>query len=237
MERGPLIPPVEEIEFRDSHRLVPAQYRPKSVFRGVSGDLDLDLLDEIAFATDTSELPSPAGLTGISQRELVFGIPNAEIVRNTFRYAGEGGRFHDRSRGAWYAADALHVSIYEVGYHLGRRLQTARGIEVEGRSYEYDDWQADFHAEFHRLDRSRKFQKYLKSEPVPECYAEGQALARLLLGKGANGIIYPSVRDEEGLCIVCFRPALVYRPRLAESYTLTISLEDSGAFEIRHSKK
>lgn len=231
-----MIPPVENIQFPDSHRLVPAQYRPKTLFRKVAGGLNPDLLDELDFATDTSHFPSPAGLSGISHRELVFGIPNAEIVRNTFRFAGSGGRFHDSSRGAWYAADALNVSIFEVGYHLARRLQLARGIEVRGQSYQYDDWQADFHADFYRLDRSKKFARYLQAEPVPECYADGQALARTLLLKGANGIVYPSVRDEHGLCIVCFRPALVYRPRLTRSYGLTVTLSDAGAFQIRHAE-
>jgi len=230
-----LIPPLGEIQFRDSHRLVRTQYRPKAIFRRVSADADL--LDEIAFATDTSEVPSAAGLAGISQRELVFGIPNAQIVRDAFRFPGDGGRFHDRDRGGWYAADQVHVSIYEVGYHLARRLQLARGIEVEDQNYEYDDWQADFHASFYQLDRSRRFQKYLQAEPVPQCYAEGQTLARTLLAKGANGIVYPSVREETGLCIVCFRPALVYRPRLTESYTLKITLEASGAFHILHNRK
>ena len=236
MEHRTLIPPVEEIQFRDSHRLVPARYRPKTAFRKVAGDLNLDALDELEFVTDTSQFPSHAGLSGISHRELVFGIPNAEIVRNTFRFAGDGGRFHDSNRGAWYAADELRVSISEVGYHLARRLKLAPGILVKRQQYAYDDWQADFHAEVYRMDRSKKLAKFLQSEPVPECYADGQALARALLGKRANGIVYPTVRDEHGLCIVCFRPALVYRPRLTESYTLTISLNGSGAFEILHSK-
>ncbi len=238
MECRTLIPPVAGFSLDNTHRLVPSQHRPKDAFRDVSANLDVDALDRVASGTVLPRHQGTTGGSGISSRELVYGIPNATIVRNTFEFAGDGARFHDRSRGAWYAADHENVSIAEVSYHLVKRLRTSRGIQVKQAKYRYDDWQADFHADFYRLDSAKKYARYLQPEPVPECYAEGQALARTILLKGGNGIVYPSVRfGEGGICIACFRPALVYRPRLTNTYTLTITLEANGGSEFRHAQQ
>jgi len=61
--------------------------------------------------------------------------------------------------------------------------------------------------------RRPEYQKFLKPEPIPECYAEPQRLAIDLLAQQSNGIIYPSVRRKGRSCIACFRPALVYHVR------------------------
>jgi hypothetical protein len=47
-------------------------------------------------------------------------------------------------------------------------------------------------------------------------------LARQLLAEKSNGILYPSVRHKGGLCMACFRPALVYQPRRTERYEIRL---------------
>jgi len=56
-------------------------------------------------------------------------------------------------------------------------------------------------------------EEYPEAEPLPGCYAAPQRLARALIAAGSNGLVYPSVRRAGHTCLVCFRPALVYRPR------------------------
>ena len=75
---------------------------------------------------------------------------------------------------------------------------------------------------------AQKYARYLLPEPVPQCYAAGQELARSILLKGGNGILYPSVRFEDGLCIACFRPVLVYRVR--SNMRFEFSLQAGRAF-------
>jgi hypothetical protein len=233
-----LIPPIENFTFRDWHRLVPAEFRPKNVFREVATSEQAEDWELLASATGSSPQQYSTGASGISHRELVYGIPNAEMVRNAFRHPGKGARFHDSTRGAWYAANHEQVSVQEVGYHLVRRLKTARGIQVQQVGFQYHDWQADFHADFYHLTTAKKYAKYLQPEPIPQCYAAGQELARTLLLKGGNGIVYPSVRFGEGsLCVACFRPALVYRPRLTDTYTLMVTVESNGGYQVTFKKQ
>ena len=174
------------------------------------------------------------GTIGITTYELVYGIQNAHIVNAAFTHASDSGaRFNDHTRGAWYAADSQQGSLAEVTYHKARRLgeivclkepfgKPARDVST------YDDWLAEFKAEFHVLEPAADFAECLQPEPVPACYASSQALARALLYSGSNGIVYPSVRRAGCECLVCFRPALVYYPRRSERLEITFTASRRG---------
>ena len=81
----------------------------------------------------------------------------------------------------------------------------------------YDDYLADFHAEFHDLRDDPGFESCL----LPDSYVASQALAAELLAAGAAGIVYPSVRDQGGTNLACFRPALVGNVRLGSTWRFT----------------
>lgn len=192
---------------------------------------DLVLLDG---ATNDRVQGEQRGFIGISTFELVYGIPNAHIVNAAYTHPDESGsRFSDYTRGAWYAADCQEASIAEVVYHKSRRLgdiivpdepsqRPPRDVST------YDDWRADFQADFHVLDRPEDFSEVLQPEPVPQCYAASQALARRLLNESSNGLVYPCVRYRGSKCIACFRPALVYNPHRSERLEITLTASQTG---------
>jgi hypothetical protein len=192
---------------------------------------DLVLLDG---ATNDRVQSEQRGCIGISTFELVYAIPNAHIVNAVYTHPNESGsRFNDHTRGAWYAADRQKASIAEVVYHKSRRLSDIIVPDEPGQRpmrdvSTYDDWLADFQADFHVLDPPENFSEFLKPEPVPQCYAVSQALARRLLDEGSNGLVYPSVRYRGSNCIVCFRPALVYTPHRSERLEITLTANKTG---------
>ena len=77
----------------------------------------------------------------------------------------------------------------------------------------YDDYLADFSADFHDI-RSDDFRTCLD----PDSYVASQELAQQLLEAGSLGVVYPSVREFDGTCLVCFRPALVTNVRKGSAY-------------------
>ncbi len=192
---------------------------------------DLTLLDG---ATNDRVQGEHHGLSGISVFELVYGIPNAHIVNAAFTHSSRSGsRFSDETRGGWYAAEELDTSIAEVSYHKARRLSEIIVPDLPGERPDqdlstYDDWLADFDGEFHMLEPAGEFSEYLQPEPVPECYANSQRLAKELLDRQSNGLIYPSVRRAGATCIVCFRPALVFHPRRSQRYELRLTATEQG---------
>jgi RES domain-containing protein len=205
------------------------------VLSAVAGDAqeleDLVLLDG---ATNDRVQSEERGSIGISTFELVYGIPNAHIVNAAYTHPNESGsRFNDHTRGAWYAADRQEASIAEVVYHKSRRLGDIIVPNEPGQRpprdvSTYDDWRADFHADFHVLNPPEDFSEVLQPEPVPQCYAASQALARRLLDHSSNGLVYPCVRYQGSKCIVCFRPALVYNPHRSERLEIVLTANKTG---------
>jgi len=211
------------------HRLIPSRFSDAgTVLDDLADDDDmLEKLMRLDGATNDRIQGDQCGLPGISTYELVYGIPNAQIVRAAYLHPSPtGARFNGPTRGAWYAGDKLETSLAEVSYHKAKHLaeiivpESSSGVP-EGDSSTYDDWLADFHGEFHSLEPAANYSECLAPEPVPECYAESQKLAQKLLKAQSNGILYPSVRKKGGKCIVCFRPALVYRPRRDKRYRIS----------------
>ena len=118
-----------------------------------------------------------------------------------------GSRFNGPGRGAWYAGFSLDTSGIEVAFHKSEEL---REIDWQDReTFLYVDFLADFRGEFHDIRGDSRFADSLDARS----YTASQKLAQALLENGSAGIIYPSVRHNGGVCIACFRPALVNNVR------------------------
>jgi RES domain-containing protein len=212
---------LEQLDRPGTHRLIPAKYGAKSVLESLPLPPDvLSDLSELDAATNERKIAENGGNAAIGPGELLFGVPEAEIVNAAFAHAGPfGGRFNRSERGAWYAGFEIETSVAEVAFHKRRFLADGR---IEGRhTFDYIDFLADFSGAFHVLE-ARELKTCLKPEPIPQCYRVPQALANRLLLDGSNGIVYPSVRRHSGTCIACFRPALVFHPRRGRQYRLSV---------------
>ncbi len=207
-------PPARDFKFADTHRLIPSKWSDEGTVlaRAAGRGEDLELLVELDGATNERLLGEQGMAHGVSAYELLYDVSYARIVNAAFLHpAPYGGRFSSGERGAWYAGVERTTAIAEVAANKLRQLEDVDWPEEEVATY--DDYLADFEAEFHDLTARGKYKEYLGAEPVPECYAASQALAWGLLGEGSNGVVYPSVRARGGKCVACFRPALVYHVR------------------------
>ena len=231
-----ITPQLRPFDWEDSHRLIPSLYSETGTVLSDLADSSKEL-DELVLldgATNDRVQAEQRGSIGISTFELVYAIPNAHIVNAAYTHPNESGsRFNDNTRGAWYAADSKKASIAEVVYHKSRRLSDIIVPDEPGQRPSkdvstYDDWLADFQADFHVLDPPEDFSEFLRPEPVPKCYKASQELARRLLHEGSNGLVYPSVRYHGAKCIVCFRPALVYNPHTSERLEITLTANKTG---------
>ncbi len=215
---------LHQLDQAATHRLIPARFADKpgaSVLETLSLPANvLADLSELDAATNERKVSERGGNPAIGPGELLFGVPEADIVNAAFTHPGPyGGRFHSPTRGAWYAGFELETSIAEVAFHRRRFLADAR-ISAP-LTFDYQEFLADFSGQFHTLSAAQQ-NDCLQPQPVPQCYAPSQALATRLLFAGSNGIVYPSVRRPSGTCIACFRPALVFHPRRNQHLRLTI---------------
>jgi hypothetical protein len=209
------LPSVTLLRRNDTHRLIPSRYSrtEESVLAEIADD-DAHLRDlfDLDHATNDRLLAENNLLPGIGIHELVFGVPYFRIVNAAFCHPHPlGSRFNGPERGAWYAAFDLQTAQAEVAFHKSIELAEVGWTEEE---VTYDDYRADFSAEFHDIRGDRRFAGAL----APGSYVASQRLAQELLDAGSLGIVYPSVRRPRGTCLACFRPPLVMNVRKGRTY-------------------
>jgi RES domain-containing protein len=212
------LPRTSLVRRNDTHRLIPSQYSEDgaSVLGQIAED-DAHLGDifDLDNATNDRLLAENNLLPGIGIHELVFAVPCFQIINAAFCHAHPlGSRFNGPDRGAWYATFELETAQAEVAFHKWLELVEVNWFE---ESVTYDDYRADFSVDFHDLRGDPQFADCL----APGSYLASQDLARELLAIGSLGVIYPSVRRQEGTCIACFRPALVVNVRKGQTYRFT----------------
>ena len=215
-------PKLTKLERDGTHRLIPYRYsdRGKPVLNLLAQDDDdlLSDLTELEGATNDRLLGESGRLPGISAIELVSGYRLAHVVNASFTHASPfGGRFNSGARGAWYAAFEMPTAQAEASFHRAAELKEV-GWKAEEVS-PYIDYLADFRHEYHDIRQDSDFVDCLD----PHSYAASQALALKLLASGSAGIVYPSVRHKEGVCIACFRPPLVLNVREGPMVTFTFT--------------
>src|SRR5277367_3209868 len=208
--------PVSNLRRFDTHRLLPAKYSPNydSVLTRIADDDEqLQLIFELDNATN-ARLRAEENLSpGISQRELVFHVPNYHVINAAFTHPHPlGARSSTPERGAWYAAFELATAKAEVIFH--KSIEFAEIDWKEREEISYDDYLGDFTAAFHDM-------RGVADEALsPTSYVRSQQLAVELMELGSLGIVYPSVRREGGTCLACFRPSIVANVRKSTPYRL-----------------
>jgi hypothetical protein len=214
-------PPIAEVRWDDSHRLLPAVFADTDApaLAGLAdAPDDVDLLLDLAGATNARLMAQADVLPGgIGSEELVFGVPHWRIINAAFCHPHPlGSRFNGPDRGAWYAGEHVETSIAEVVHHRSVDLAEIGRWELE---VEYQDYLADVHAPLHDLRRPRD--RRARACLDPDSYVASQSLATTLLATGSLGVVYPAVRDAGREALACFRPALVGNVRPGARYRMT----------------
>ena len=216
----PIIPKLTRLRQFDTCRLIPSRFADveDSVLAPLAEDGHvLRDLFELDNATNERLRGEYGGLPGIGVDELVFGVPNFRIINAAYTYPRpEGSRFNDGERGAWYCAFEVETSLAEITFHKTVEYQEIGRFDD---SVTYQTMLADFTSTFHDIRGIGAYNDCLD----PASYIESQKLADELLGAGSMGVIYPSVRHDGGVCLACFRPALVGNVRKGPAYRLTWS--------------
>lgn len=215
----------------NTHRLIPSKYSEDGTSLLVQIADDEDHLDGIFnLDTMTDRIAEKNGqFTNINTRELVFGSTISRVINATFLCpSSSGNRFNGPDRGAWYAGFDLETSQVEIAWHKSAEFSEIGWMK---EILTYDDYLADFRGEYHDIREDTTYQNCLS----PDSYVESQRLAESLRQERSLGIIYPSVRRRNGICLACFKPVLVgnvrknarYRFTWAESLKPEISFEEA----------
>ena len=216
-------PPVSDVRWDDTHRLIPATYADTDepiLANLVAEESDIPDLVALTAATNARlQAQADALPGGIHQDELVFAVPHWRIINASFCHPHPlGSRFNGPDRGAWYAGQHVETSLAEVAHHRSVELAEINRRELVA---EYQDYLSDIHAPLHDLRRPRD--RRARQCLAPDSYATSQAVAADLLAAGSIGVVYPAVRDPGREAVACFRPAAVANVRPGGRFRLTWS--------------
>jgi hypothetical protein len=206
------LPATSLVRRNETHRLIASKHGESVLNRIADSSRHLNDIFKLDIATNERTLVEGGIPGGIDVHELVFGLPYSQIVNAAFTHPHPlGSRFNGPDRGAWYCGFDIETSIAEIAFHKTLDLLEIGVLEDD---VTFDDYTADFSAEFHDLRGGKRFARYLD----PDSYVASQQLAESLLAAGSLGVVYPSVRSQGGTCIGCFRPALVMNVAKGTTY-------------------
>ncbi len=198
-------PPVAQIDWLVSHRIVRTIYPPVSLFEDIADPADWELIARAEAKTNPRVRDEVGDLTLVPPARRVSG-PGASLVMAAFTHASRlrPSRFSDGGYGVWYSGDRFEVALAEAAYHFERFM--ARTAEPAADA-QYRELRARIAGPLHDL-RGGGFEGCL----APDDWTVGQALAASLKSASSDGIVYPSVRWPAGQAAALFYPDLVKLP-------------------------
>jgi hypothetical protein len=195
--------PISKIEWRPCFRIVPSRFPPIALFEAVADPADLEAVYQIEAMTNDRLREEVGDITLVPPEDRLFGPGSSPIMAAFTHLNPEGDRFTKGTYGVFYAGRTIDTAIAETRYHRTRFLQATSepAQELDMRVYA-----VDLDAELHDIRTMRE------SHPAfyhSSSYGVSQELALQLRENGSGGIVYRSVRDEDGECTAVFRPRLL----------------------------
>jgi RES domain-containing protein len=187
-------------------RLINSAFPPIDLFEDISDPEDWMLLARAEGRTNP-RLWQSIGKLDLVPPERRVGGPGASYVMAPFVHCSPDrpGRFHDGSFGVFYAADSFETALAETLHHVGKFLLATQ---------EQPGWIAEMRELLGQIDRPLVDIRTGAHADLlnPDDYTASQAFARLHRTQGADGIVFPSVRQPGGECLAAFWPDVVKVP-------------------------
>ncbi len=200
-----MIPPLDQIIWNPCWRLVSSRFPPQGLFDRVANPDDLELVFAIESLTNDRLREEVGALSFVPDGDRISGPGTTPIMAAFTHLNPRGSRFTDGSYGVYYAASNINTAIVETQFHRARFLAATNEppLEIDMRSYT-----SNVDAELHNIRGQQEIIPEIY-DSNPEHYSSARELAKRLRDKGSNGIVYSSVRDQNGECIAVFRPSIL----------------------------
>jgi hypothetical protein len=201
---APRLPPLTELDWASSYRLVPSRFPPISLFERVASADEFDAVVAVEMLTNPRLRQEIGEIDLVEPDERVFGPGSAPVMASFCHLNRDGSRFSDGSWGVYYAAARLETAVAEVSYHRERFLAATQqeAIDTDLRVYI-----AAVKKPLHDVRAPRWSALHDSND-----YATPQALARRLHAARSWGLVYRSVRDPGHDCIAALRPKAITLP-------------------------
>lgn len=198
--------PAVQLNWPRTYRLINSAYPPIDVFEDIAGPADWLLLSNAETKTNPRVADTIGQLNLIPPARRVYGA-GASYVMAPFTHCSPDnpGRFHNGQFGAYYAGNSFEVAVAETVFHTEKFLSATK--ESAGWIAEKRELIGPVNAKLIDL-RGKGFEDLLQ----PGSYTASQKYAADARNLGAQGIVFPSVRQRGGECFAAFWPDVTAIP-------------------------
>ena len=200
-------PPLSHIRWNKTYRLINSCYPPCDVWEDIIGKSDDWQLAYEIEAMSNPRIRQEIGDISLVPPERMLTGPDSWWVVSAFTHVNpQGSRFADGTYGAYYAAHDFQTALKEKAHGFIKQFMSATNEPI-----------ADITCRTLVGTINSQLHDIRDIENWPECYHEedytySQRLARALKDNDSNGIVYKSVRKNNGECFVAFWPDVVTIP-------------------------
>ena len=198
--------PRTPLHWQPSYRVVPSRSPPIDLFERVAEPDDWALLNQLEGETSARLREEAGAIHMVPEEDRRYGPGWTPVMAAFCHFSGQGSRFSNGSFGVYYCARTEATAIAETRYHVERFMQDSNEppMQLQQRVY-----LSDLQGELVDLRDNPEAAPLL----TPESWQAGQAFGLCLREEGADGIVYPSVRDPEGECAAVLRPPVMSATR------------------------
>ncbi len=194
-----------DLDWSAHYRIIPSRFPPIDFFENL---VSPELMAEVFYieSLTNDRLRNQVGdISLVDERDRVSGKGSSNVMAAFTHPATDGSRFSSGEYGIYYAAKDLTTAIKETIYHTERFLS-------------FTNEPSGFHTK--RVLKGKRILKPLLDIRHPSHqdlhHPDNIELARAFGAKvkreNGCGILYNSVRDQEGECIAVFRPNAIELP-------------------------
>lgn len=204
----PSIVPISPVHWVGARRIIRSLYPPVDLFEDIADPEDWPLLIAAEQKTNPRLMETIGALDLVPVARRVSG-PGASYLMAPFTHVSpeRPSRFSAGAYGVLYAARAFETAVLETVHHHARFM--AQTSQPPGWTSQFRELVLDIRASLHDLRGG--IDAFLPALD-PDNYAMAQQLAAALRGSGSDGLVYPSRRDPDGVCVGLFYPDLATPP-------------------------
>ena len=191
------------LAWNPAHRVIPTRFPSIGLFERVASPADFDALYALEALTNDRIRDELGDISLVPPEERLYGQGATPIMAAFTHLNPDGSRFSDGSYGVFYCTRERETAIAETRYHsalfMGATNEQPMRLQMRLYSVKVNGEVVDLRSA-------------AASEPAivdPNDYAYTRKIGRKMKEAGAQGILYPSVRQPGGECVAALHTGIL----------------------------
>ena len=203
-----------KVKWKKSYRIIASRFPPIDIYERVTSDPDVwDALMMAEQLTNPRLRDQMGDISLVAEEDRVHGH-SASYVMSPFTHVNPmGTRFSDGSYGVLYVAKEFETALKETLHHFENFCRDSNDPPRK------EDFRVlIFQVDAKMVDVSKLLPKDQNKILDADDYSAARLLGQKIKSQNENGVLFKSVRHENGKCLGIFRPPCITLPVVQERH-------------------